>query len=79
MVNHRVKSESDSDIRVLLIEDSDEYAEVIGELLSKRPELESVAFDDPDCGMDGERTETNFEIKYLREGRTIYRFSYRRR
>ncbi len=55
------------------------YAEVIGELLSNRPELESVAFDDPACGIKDERTETNFEIKYLREGRMIYRFAYRRR
>ena len=31
-----------------------------------------------DFGAAGERTETNFEIKYLREGRKIYRLAFQR-
>lgn len=59
--------------------DHAEYFDIIRELTSVRPELEPVEFDDPDFGTVGERTETNFETKYLKEGRAIYRLAYRRR
>lgn len=59
--------------------DHAEYFEVIRELTSRRPELELVEFDDPEFGTVGERTKTNFETKYLKEGRAIYRLAFRRR
>jgi len=59
--------------------DHREYFEVIRELTLARPELVAVPFDDPDYGTVAERTETNFETKYMREGRPIYRLAFRRR
>jgi tRNA (guanine-N7-)-methyltransferase len=58
--------------------DHAEYFEQIREVTAARPELEPIAFDDPDFGTVGERTETNFEIKYAREGRPIHRLAFRR-
>lgn len=55
------------------------YYEVIKQLTQTRPELEAIPFNDPAFGTIGERTETNFELKYLREGRAIYRLAYRRK
>lgn len=65
--------------RLAVQTDHAEYAEVIQERLTARPEFEPMPFDDPDHGTVEERTETNFEIKYLREGRRIHRFAFRRR
>lgn len=59
--------------------DHAEYFDVIRALTSARPELVPVPYDDPDFGTIEDRTDTNFEIKYLREGRAIYRMAYRRR
>ena len=59
--------------------DHAEYADAIAEVIAARPELDPIEFDDPDFGTIDDRTETNFEIKYLREGRAIHRFAYRRR
>jgi tRNA (guanine-N7-)-methyltransferase len=59
--------------------DHAEYFEIIRGLTVSRPELELIPFDDPGYGTSADRTETNFETKYLREGRTIYRLAYRRR
>ncbi len=58
--------------------DHAEYFEQIKEVTAARPELESIAFDDPDFGTVDERTETNFEVKYSREGRPIHRLAFRR-
>ncbi|MEE8170757.1 MAG: tRNA (guanosine(46)-N7)-methyltransferase TrmB [Phycisphaerae bacterium] len=58
--------------------DHEAYFEVIRTLTAPRPELTPVPFGDWDRGAVNERTETNFEIKYLREGRTIHRLAYRR-
>lgn len=58
--------------------DHAEYFEIIAALLRARPELEPVDFDDPDYGTVEDRTETNFEVKYLREGRTIHRLAVRK-
>ncbi|MFQ5423798.1 MAG: tRNA (guanosine(46)-N7)-methyltransferase TrmB [Phycisphaerae bacterium] len=58
--------------------DHAEYAGVIRERLSACVKLTAVPFDDADFGTIGERTETNFEIKYQREGRPIHRFAFRR-
>jgi tRNA (guanine-N7-)-methyltransferase len=58
--------------------DHAEYFEQIRRVTAERRELEEVTYDDPDYGTVEERTETNFEVKYLREGRTIYRLAFRR-
>lgn len=54
------------------------YFEAIEPLTAARPELQAVPYDDPDFGTVNDRTETNFEIKYVREGRPIYRLAYHR-
>lgn len=54
--------------------DHAEYFEQIQALLRNHPDLEEIPFNDPDT-----RIETNYEIKYLREGRTIYQIAARRR
>lgn len=59
--------------------DHAEYFEQIRQVTAGRPELAEIPFEDPSFGTVGERTETNFEVKYLREGRTIYRVAFRRR
>lgn len=55
------------------------YFEAIIALASGHPLLESAPFADDENGSAGERTETNYEIKYEREGRPIYRAAWRRR
>jgi len=59
--------------------DDPEYFECIRHLLRSHPELEEVAFDDPEFGVSGMRVETNYEIKYLREGRVVHQIAVRRR
>ena len=58
--------------------DHAEYFQVIHSLLTDRPELEPTDFADPEYGTDDARTETNFEVKYLREGRDIHRLAFRK-
>jgi len=58
--------------------DHRDYFEQIRTVTGARPELAPISFEDESAGTVGERTETNFEIKYLREGRPIYRLAYRR-
>jgi tRNA (guanine-N7-)-methyltransferase len=52
--------------------DHAEYFEIIHGLLLGHPELEETAFDDLGFGVDTGSVATNFEIKYLLEGREIY-------
>lgn len=59
--------------------DHAEYFEVIRDLLLNHPQLEQIPFDDPDFGVAEARVATNFEIKYLREGRQIYQLAVRRK
>src|SRR5262249_18779618 len=40
------------------------------------PLLKPIELSDPEFGAADERTETNYEIKYLREGRPIYRLAF---
>ena len=56
--------------------DHEEYFQIIRSLLAGQPELEPTAFADADCGAAEARTGTNFEVKYLREGRVIYRLAF---
>lgn len=58
--------------------DHAEYFEIIQALLRKHPRLTEVPFDNPEFGVENTRVETNFEIKYLREGREIYQIAVRR-
>jgi tRNA (guanine-N7-)-methyltransferase len=59
--------------------DHAEYSDVIRALLLGHPELEETQFDDPSFGVDAGSVATNFEIKYSREGRGIYRIAVVRR
>ena len=59
--------------------DHAEYFETIQHLLRHHPGLEEIPFDDPDFGVSEARVETNYEIKYMREGRPIYQIATRRR
>jgi tRNA (guanine-N7-)-methyltransferase len=64
--------------RLAVQTDHAEYFEQIRAVTAARPELVPVSFDDPDFGAAEERTDTNYEVKYLREGRTIHRLAFRR-
>jgi tRNA (guanine-N7-)-methyltransferase len=58
--------------------DHAEYFEQIQAAVASRPELSPVPFDDAEFGAADERTETNYEIKYVREGRPIHRLAVQR-
>ena len=58
--------------------DHAEYFQTICSLLTDRPDLEPADFADPEYGAPDARTETNFEVKYLREGRDIHRLALRK-
>lgn len=58
--------------------DHAEYFDQIKAVVAARPELAPIPFDDAEFGTVDERTETNYETKYLREGRPIYRLAVRR-
>ncbi len=64
--------------RLAVQTDHAEYFEVIAELLRAAPGLMETEFDDPRFGVDASRVQTNFEIKYVREGRDIYQIAMRR-
>lgn len=59
--------------------DHAEYFTVIRELLLGHPELHEVPFDDPEFGVEAARVATSYEIKYLREGRTLYQIAAKRK
>lgn len=67
------------DGRWLIQTDHADYFDVIRGLVAARPELEAIAFasEDPAEGESG--PQTNFEVKYRREGRSIHRLAFRRR
>ncbi len=52
-----------------------EQASSMGETVNNA----SIAFVDEDHGTVGQDVQTNFEIKYEREGRTFHRLAYRKR
>jgi len=52
------------------------YFEWIGEIVDAQPALERIDWDESVAGDDAEWSGTNFEMKYLREGRSIYRLAY---
>lgn len=65
-----------SGARLALQTDHAEYFDIIRILLAGRGELVEIPFDDPDFGTVDERTETNFEVKYIRQGKEIYRVAF---
>jgi tRNA (guanine-N7-)-methyltransferase len=54
------------------------YFEHIRSVVAGEPRLEPVPFDVPEMGVVEGRVLTNFEIKYLKEGRTFYRLALAR-
>ncbi|MFQ5503018.1 MAG: tRNA (guanosine(46)-N7)-methyltransferase TrmB, partial [Phycisphaerae bacterium] len=56
--------------------DHADYFEWISQRLDRRPELQEIPYDDPTFGIIDEEAGTNFEIKYKKEGRPIYRLAY---
>ena len=59
--------------------DHAEYFQVIAKLLREHPELEETDFDDPEFGSDAGSVATNYELKYLPEGREMHRIAVVRR
>jgi len=55
------------------------YFEHMQEVILPRTDLQQVDFVDEAYGTVGDDIKTNFEIKYEREGRTFYRFAFRKR
>ena len=64
--------------RLAIQTDHAEYFEQIVAVTSNEAALTPMSFDNADFGTIGERVETNFEIKYAREGRPIHRLAFRR-
>lgn len=58
--------------------DHAEYFEIIRALLTTEPAFAEAPFDDPALGAAADAVDTNFEVKYRREGRPIYRVAVRR-
>ena len=64
--------------RLAVQSDHAEYFCQIQAMVLSRPEFACVNFSDEDFGAIDEQVLTNFEIKYQREGRSIYRLAVRR-
>lgn len=64
------------DGRWLIQSDHEEYYMQIRDVLSRRPELTEVSWDDVAVETDPDWRGTNFEIKYARDGRAIHRAAY---
>ncbi|MCP4594549.1 MAG: tRNA (guanosine(46)-N7)-methyltransferase TrmB [bacterium] len=62
--------------RLAVQTDHGEYFAWIRERLDPVSELVQVDFEHPDFASPGGSPRTNFEVKYVREGRTIYRVAY---
>ncbi len=65
--------------RIAIQTDHAEYFEHIRAVAAAEPRLAEVSFDDEQAGVTEGRVETNFEIKYLREGRSIFQIALRRK
>ncbi|MEP0844459.1 MAG: tRNA (guanosine(46)-N7)-methyltransferase TrmB [Phycisphaerae bacterium] len=64
--------------RIAIQTDHAEYFEHIRAVVQAEPALAEVPFDVPEAGVIDGRVQTNFEIKYLREGRTLYQLAVAR-
>ena len=58
--------------------DHAEYYEWIRALVDPVEQLVEIPYNDPEFGIIDEDAGTNFEIKYIREGRPIYRVAYQK-
>ena len=58
--------------------DHAEYFEQIRQVLAGEARLAEVPFDVPEAGVVDGQIGTNFEVKYLREGRPIYQVALER-
>ncbi len=58
--------------------DHAEYFEWISELMEQATGIARTDYDDPEFGIVEATAQTNFEIKYREEGRTIYSLAYRK-
>lgn len=65
--------------RIAVQTDHAEYFEQIRSVLLAEPRLTEVAFDVPEAGVVEGRIGSNFEIKYLREGRSFYQIAVEKR
>jgi tRNA (guanine-N7-)-methyltransferase len=61
--------------RLAIQTDHAEYFEQIRSVLAAEPRLHEVPFNVPEAGVVEGQVRTNFEIKYLREGRAIYQMA----
>jgi tRNA (guanine-N7-)-methyltransferase len=61
--------------RIAIQTDYADYFEQIRRVLGAEPRLSEVPFDIPEAGVVEGRVETNYEIKYLREGRSIHQIA----
>jgi tRNA (guanine-N7-)-methyltransferase len=61
--------------RMAIQTDHADYFEQIQQVVGQEPRLTPVAFDVPGVGVAEGRVGTNFETKYLREGRPIYQLA----
>lgn len=61
--------------RVAIQTDHADYFEHIQEVVAREKRLQPSVFDVPEAGVVEGRVETNFEIKYLREGCEIYQLA----
>ena len=64
--------------RLAVQTDHAEYFEQIQKVLRSEPRLQEVPFDVPEAGVVEGRISTNYEIKYLKEGRAIYQIAAER-
>ena len=64
--------------RLAIQTDHAEYFEQIQQVLAGEPRLCQVEFNVPEAGVVDGQIRTNFEIKYLREGRAIYQIAMQR-
>jgi tRNA (guanine-N7-)-methyltransferase len=65
--------------RLALQTDHAEYFAQMQRVVGAEPHFTPVAFDVPEAGVVEGQVKTNFEIKYLREGRPIYQLAVRRK
>src|SRR5207248_246933 len=65
--------------RLSIQTDHAEYFEVIRSLTNRHPLLAPVPFEDADFATADGGIQTNYEIKYLRAGRSIHRLAFIRR
>jgi tRNA (guanine-N7-)-methyltransferase len=61
--------------RMAIQTDHAEYFEHIQQVVGAEPRLAVVPFDVPEAGVSEGRVGSNYEIKYLREGRAIYQLA----